>query len=95
MLLEAAASGVSVVATDVGGTREIFPPGAALLVLPNDATALAMAVGKLLDDRVQRQQFATAALDRARRCFDASIAAAELARHYLAALARPAAPRTG
>ena len=52
VLLEAAASGVATVATDVGGTREVFPPetGAAILVPPHDPQALAEAVLGLIAD---------------------------------------------
>ena len=50
VLLEAAAAGVAVVATDVGGTREIFPTeaDAARLVPPDDAATLAAAMLELL-----------------------------------------------
>ncbi len=53
VLLEAAASGVPVVATDVGGTREIFPPDreAARLVPPDDPDAMAAAVLELVGDK--------------------------------------------
>ena len=46
VLLEAAAAGVPVVATDVGGTREIFPAetASACLVPPDDPAALAAAI---------------------------------------------------
>jgi glycosyltransferase involved in cell wall biosynthesis len=46
--LEAMARARSVVASDVGGTREALPPGAGALVPPGDAAALAAAlVGRL------------------------------------------------
>ena len=56
VLLEAAAAGVAVVATDVGGTPEIFPPDSesARLVPPDDAAALAAAMLELLDDEALR-----------------------------------------
>jgi glycosyltransferase involved in cell wall biosynthesis len=95
VLLEAAASGVPVVATDVGGTSEIFPPGAAILVPPNDPPALAAALRTLLEDGELRQRLAATALLRAHDRFVVSIAAAELARHYLAAISRVGAPRPG
>ena len=52
VLLEAAASGLAVVATDVGGTREIFPrqQDGAILVPPDDREALASTVRDLLND---------------------------------------------
>jgi glycosyltransferase involved in cell wall biosynthesis len=48
--LEAMARARSVVATDVGGTREALPPGAGALVPPNHGTALAAAVVTRLAD---------------------------------------------
>ena len=50
MLLEAAAAGVAIVATDVGGTGEIFPPQceAACLVPPDDVQAMSAAIDGLL-----------------------------------------------
>ena len=61
VLLEAAATGLPVVATDVGGTREIFcqrdsKSTSALLIPPDDAQAAALAIEKLaLDDDLRNQ----------------------------------------
>jgi glycosyltransferase involved in cell wall biosynthesis len=84
VLLEAAASGVAVVATDVGGTREIFPPEAqaAFLVPPDDPDALATAIAELMLDSNLRRQLATAARRRAETAFDIRQAAAGLIEHY-------------
>jgi glycosyltransferase involved in cell wall biosynthesis len=84
VLLEAAASGVPVVATDVGGTAEIFPPDsqAAVLVPPDNAEAMARAMGLLLDNAVLEETLATGARRRAESMFDARQSAASLARHY-------------
>jgi len=84
VLLEAAATGVAVIATDVGGTKEIFPPqsGSARLVAPNDADALAAAMSDLLQDEPSRGALATAARRRAKEAFDIRTAAASLVRHY-------------
>ena len=62
VLLEAAACGLAVVATDVGGTREIFPSEAdgAMLVPPDDPAALAAAVAALLADDAHRQALGVA-----------------------------------
>ncbi len=50
-LLEAAAAGVPIVATDVGGTAEfVSHEHTGLLVPPNDAPALASAIGRLAVD---------------------------------------------
>lgn len=84
VLLEAAASGVAVVATDVGGTGEVFPPcsGGAQLVPPDDAGALAAAVEQLLAVGAHRHRLAAAARRRAEEAFDLHIAAEGLLRHY-------------
>jgi len=84
VLLEAAASAVAVIATDVGGTREIFPPGSrsARLVPPDDARALAAAISELSADGAGRRQLAAAARRRAEEAFDLSHAVERLAAHY-------------
>lgn len=64
-LLEAMAAGLAVVATDVGGTREALN-GAGSLVDPNDMSALAAAIKKLLDDPDLRRAMGEAARARAR-----------------------------
>lgn len=84
VLLEAAASGVAVVATDVGGTREIFPSEcqAACLVPPDDAARLAAAMVELLNDAALRARLGAAARCRAQQAFDVRRTAAGLVRHY-------------
>jgi len=60
-LLEAAACGRPIVATDVPGCREIARPGInALLVLPDDAAALAEAIDRLAHDAALRRKFGSA-----------------------------------
>ena len=56
VLLESAACGLAIIATDVGGTREIFPADsqAAILVPPDDPDAIAKAVLQLLGDEQRR-----------------------------------------
>jgi glycosyltransferase involved in cell wall biosynthesis len=89
VLLEAAAAGVPCVATDVGGTREIFPsPDLARLVLPDDEIALAAAIAGLLASPAERARLLRAARRRAEEAFDSRQAAAALAAHYHAALGR-------
>lgn len=84
VLLEAAGAGVPVVATDVGGTREIFPPetASAWLVPPDDPAVLAAAIGGLLKDADRRAAMGRAARLRAEQAFAAERAAESLARHY-------------
>jgi glycosyltransferase involved in cell wall biosynthesis len=49
--LEAAACGLPVVTTDIGGARELVEEGhTGYVVAPHDADALAAALGRLLDD---------------------------------------------
>ena len=79
VLLEAAACGVPVVATNVGGTSEIVVDGeTGRLVPPRDSQALALAVCELLADEKSRHRMSLAARDRAVREFDIAHAARSL-----------------
>jgi glycosyltransferase involved in cell wall biosynthesis len=84
VLLEAAASGVAVVATDVGGTREIFPTDldGAILVQPDDERALAEAMAAVLQDEPRRQALSRAARRRAEEAFDIRAAAQRIIEQY-------------
>jgi glycosyltransferase involved in cell wall biosynthesis len=83
ILLEAAASGVAVVATDVGGTREIFPGSdAAVIVPPDDPEALCNAIRSMLNDDLRRRSLGAAARRRAEDAFDIRLAAARLIAIY-------------
>jgi glycosyltransferase involved in cell wall biosynthesis len=63
-LLEAAACGRPMVATDVPGCREIVrPEETGILVAPEDADALAAAIGRLARSLELRQRFGRAARD--------------------------------
>lgn len=65
-ILEAAAAGLPIVATDVGGTSEILSPGVDGLLVPRgDATALAEAIGRMADDPGLRTRLGQAARRRA------------------------------
>jgi glycosyltransferase involved in cell wall biosynthesis len=88
VLLEAAAAGVAVVATDVGGTPEIFPSDSqsARLVPPGDVDALAAAIAELAADPALRCRLAAAARRRAQEAFDIRHTAAALIEHYRALL---------
>jgi glycosyltransferase involved in cell wall biosynthesis len=89
VLLEVAAAGRAIVATDVGGTREIFPPesNAACLVPPDDAPAMARAIGELLRDPARRLRMGTNARARAEAEFMIERATAGLLNHYESVLA--------
>jgi glycosyltransferase involved in cell wall biosynthesis len=80
ILLESAASGLAVVATDVGGTREIFPPESesAHLVPADDVGALRAAMRVLLSDDERRRALGAAARRRAEEQFDVRHAASRL-----------------
>jgi glycosyltransferase involved in cell wall biosynthesis len=84
VLLEAAAAGLPVVATDVGGTSEIFPPGrdATCLVPADQPARLADAIVRVLADHPLRRRMAAAGRQLAERHFNASQAAARLAAQY-------------
>ncbi len=86
VLLEAAAAGVAVIATDVGGTREIFPPAdaAAQLVPAGDVDALAEAILRLAGDDAARGLLGAAARRRAEQQFNIQTAVDGLLRHYQA-----------
>jgi glycosyltransferase involved in cell wall biosynthesis len=67
VLVEALASGLPLVATDVGGVRTLLADGeAGLLVPPGDADALAAAVERLAGDRELRERLAARGLELAR-----------------------------
>lgn len=84
VLLEAAATGLAVVATDVGGTREIFPTegDGAILFAVDDAENLASAMIALLQDESRRQLLCTGGRRRAEIAFDIRHAAALLIEQY-------------
>jgi len=88
VLLEAAACGVAVVATDVGGTREIFPEGAgaARLVPPDDPAAMAAAMEEVLRDAQLRSLMGAAARRRAEEACAIRQSVSGLVRHYRAVL---------
>jgi len=84
VLLEAAASGVPIIATAVGGTPEIFPvqSGAARLVSPDDVDALSAAMLDLLGNETLRLRLAAAARRRAEKQFDIRTTVGGLLQHY-------------
>ena len=94
VLLEAAAAGTPVVATDVGGTAEIFPPGsgAAELVPPDNPPALAAAMLRVLGSERLRERMSAAGRRIAESRFGVEQAAQALAEHYRDVVHAPLAP---
>jgi glycosyltransferase involved in cell wall biosynthesis len=69
--MEAAASGLPIVATDIRGCRQVIDDGRTGLLVPaRDATALADAIGRLAGDPATRRSMAGAAVAKARAEFD-------------------------
>ncbi len=84
VLLEAGGAATAIVATDVGGTQEIFPDSthAARLVPPQSTPALTAAIEHVLNTPNKRQTMGRNARQRIEQVFDAEHAARELARCY-------------
>lgn len=79
VLLEAAAAGVPIIATNVGGTVELLQHGeSALLVPPDDPQVLATAIVALVDDEARRIALGTAARRRMEDRFTIADAATKL-----------------
>ncbi len=81
VLQEAMRAGRAVVATDVGGTRELVG-NAAVLVPPGAVEALAAAVVDVLDDPARRGRLETASRRRAQEWPDEAATAARVAEVY-------------
>ncbi len=58
---EAIAHGLPVIGTTAGAIPETVPPGAGVLVAPDDAAALALALRRLIESPDERRRLATAA----------------------------------
>jgi len=69
VLLEAAATALPIVATEVGGTREIFPNGEAILFERDNVDQLAQHLMALHDDTDRRSQLAITAHNRIHQGF--------------------------
>jgi glycosyltransferase involved in cell wall biosynthesis len=73
-LMEAMATGVAVVGTDVGGTNELVVDGESGLLAPvYDPPALAQALRRLLVDPELRAQLAAGGRRRMERCFSLDV----------------------
>ena len=82
-LLEAAACGRPIVASDVPGCREIARNGVnALLAPPDDAAALARAIDRLATDAEMRRRFGAAGRDLVEREFSSERVGEDIVRLY-------------
>ncbi|NQV25556.1 MAG: glycosyltransferase family 4 protein [Rhodopirellula sp.] len=92
VLLEAAASGLAIVATDVGGTAEILAHRESALLVPADSpTATTDAISILIDDVAFRNQLASAARCRIRSDFSIETSAVALANIWRSVLSKTTA----
>jgi glycosyltransferase involved in cell wall biosynthesis len=89
IVLEAAAAGVPMIATRVGGIPEIFGPDAGALVPPGDPSALARAISQALQDRGARHSATLRLKARIRASFSADAMTDAVIAAYREALARP------
>ncbi len=86
--LEAAAAGKAIVASDIGGLRDIvFDGETGLMVAPEDREALTLAMQRLISDADLRQRLGAAARERAAQFSPDSIVP-QFERAYEAAVAR-------
>ncbi|MPZ59372.1 MAG: glycosyltransferase [Rhizobiales bacterium] len=69
VVLEAAAAGVPIIASHVGGIPEIFGPQAICLVPPEDSAALARAVGAAIEQPAGSKAAAATTRERVRQLF--------------------------
>ena len=73
-LMEAMATGVPVIGTDVGGTNELVVDGESGLLVPAyDPAALARALGALLGDADLRARMVAGGRERMERCFSLDV----------------------
>jgi glycosyltransferase involved in cell wall biosynthesis len=87
-MLEAMASGLPVVATDVGDVRAMLPPQAAPgVVPPGDPVALAAALQRLLGDAALRRQWGEANRQVAEQRYEAKVCLQRFAALYAATAA--------
>lgn len=96
--VEAAASGLPVLMTDVGGARDIVQDGeTGYLLPPNDDRALAARLSQLVDDSGLRRRLGQASRERAEQSFDASKNGRKIVDVLLAAMEglKSASPRVG
>jgi glycosyltransferase involved in cell wall biosynthesis len=87
IVLEAAAAGVPMIATQVGGIPEIFGPDAGALVAPGDPAVLAQAIGQAMQDRGARHSASLRLKTRLRALFSADAMTDAILAAYREALA--------
>ncbi len=87
VLMEGAAAGRALLASDVRGCREVVTPDLGLLVPVRDPVALAEAMVRLAGDAAARAQYGAAAAEAATRRFDLARVVARLEDVYLELLA--------
>ena len=68
-VIEAMAHGLPIITTNVGGSPDLLPPGAGILIPPGDSAALANAMQSLASDPALRKQMGQAARDRYLKLF--------------------------
>src|SRR5262245_25568287 len=88
IVLEAAAAGVPMIATQVGGNPEIFGPDAATLIAPGDPAALARAISQAMQDRGARHSASLRLKTRLRASFSADAMTDAIVAAYREALAQ-------
>lgn len=82
VLLEAAVSSVPVVATDVGGTREIFGEHGAVLVPDGDVNSMAAALLDLIQNQTAASERAASTQEFVKRRFAVDVHQQQLLQHY-------------
>jgi glycosyltransferase involved in cell wall biosynthesis len=87
IVLEAAAAGVPMIATRVGGIPEIFGPDASTLVGPGDPAALAQAISQAMQDRGARHSASLRLKTRLRALFSVDAMTDAILAAYREALA--------
>jgi glycosyltransferase involved in cell wall biosynthesis len=87
VVLEAAAAGLPIIATNVGGIPEIFGPDAGELVPPGDPAALARSIAAALQDRGARHSASLRLKSRVRASFSVDVMTDAVLAAYRDALA--------
>ncbi|MEE8046739.1 MAG: glycosyltransferase, partial [Dehalococcoidia bacterium] len=82
-LLEAAATGLPLIGSDMPGVREAISDGVnGILIPPRDSTALARAVEELADDPEKSERYGSESLKRAKNEFDHNRVVGEYLKMY-------------